>query len=189
LCALVLGCLIEININRINSIHIPIISFVVIGMYTVLTFIGKYIKHIWKFAAVALSVCFICFITFYFTEYRTKISASFEDGVGDAVARAMELCDDTEPVHIDAYINYAKILYYSKMPADVYRDTVVYTNYPSAYLALSSCGNFIFELPDTSEDCVFVVSERNIDEFVQAGWTVERYGHSAVAYRNAAKNN
>jgi hypothetical protein len=183
ICALVLGCLIEININRINCIHIPMISFIVIGIYTILNFVGKYFKHVWKLAAAALSVCFICFISFYFTEYRTQISASFEEGVGDAVVRAMELSNDAEPVHIDSYINYAKILYYSKIPADVYRDTVVYTNYPSAYLSLSSFGNFIYELPDTSEDCIYVVAERNIDDFLNAGWTVEQYGHSAVAYK------
>jgi 4-amino-4-deoxy-L-arabinose transferase-like glycosyltransferase len=182
LCALVLGCLIEMNVNRINSIHIPVISFIVIGMYVIISFAAKYIKYARELAAVALSVCFVCFMIFYFTEYRAHISSDFQEGIGESVERAIELSDGSEPIHIDAYINYAKILYYGKIPADEYRDTVVYTNYPSAYLALSSCGNYVFELPDTSKDCIYVLTEKSIDDFVKAGWTVEQYAHSAVAY-------
>jgi hypothetical protein len=183
ICAFFLGCLIEMNVNRINSIHIPLIIFIVIGMYQVLNFASRYIKHIWKLGAIALGGCFICFMTFYFTEYRKNIGEYFQEGVGEAVERAEKLSGDTDIIYIDAYINYAKILFYGKVPADVYHDTVVYKNYPAAYLSVASFGSYVLELPDTSRDGVYVLTEQNVDAFVQAGWTVEQYGHAAVAYR------
>lgn len=182
-CAVFLGCLIEININRINCIHIPVITFIVIGICLILELAEKLFCHIWSLAAAAILVCFVFFSGFYFTEYRENIGAIFQEGAGESLERAIYIAGTDEDIHIDSSINYSKILFYGKLPVTIYRDTVVYTNFPNAYLSISSCGNYIFEIPDISGDCIYVITESRVQEFENAGWNVERYGHCAVAYR------
>jgi len=182
-CAVFLGCLIEININRINCIHIPVITFIVIGMCQILGLSEKLFRHIWKLAAAALLVCFVFFAGFYFKEYRENIGIIFQEGIGESLEHATDLAGTAGDIHVDSYINYSKILFYSKLPVTTYRDTVVYTNFPNAYLSVSTCGNYIFEIPDTSADCIYVITESHIKEFEDAGWDIEQYGHCAVAYK------
>lgn len=182
-CAVFLGCLVESNINRINCIHIPIITFVAIGICQALGFVQKRFRHIRELAAAAILICFASFAGFYFTEYRQNIGLLFQEGVSESLDRSINLANADEKIHVDSHVNYAKVLFYSKLPVTEYRETVVYTNFPSAYLSVSSCGNYIFEAPDTSSDCIYVLTEAYIQEFKEAGWKVEQYGHSAVAYR------
>jgi hypothetical protein len=186
-CAAVLGCLIPVNINRINCIHLPIISFIVIGIYLVLNYIKKYFKYIFAASYAALAVCFACFMIFYFTVYRDNIGREFHEGLDTSLDRALVLCEseDNEDniIYIDDAIKHPKIMFYTQIPTDVYQETIVYTNYPSPYLSAGSFAGYIFEAPDVSKDCIYILSEENIDDFLKDGWTVEIYGHTAVAYR------
>jgi 4-amino-4-deoxy-L-arabinose transferase-like glycosyltransferase len=186
-CAVAFGCCIEVNINRINSIHLPIISFISIGIYLVLNCIKKYFKYIFKVAYIGLAVCFICFMFFYFTVYRNNIGREFNEGLETSLARADFICKSADSednmIYIDNAIKHSKIMFYTKVPNNVYRETVVYSNYPSPYLSAASFANYVFEVPDASKNCVYILTEENIDTFVQEGWTIEQYGHTAVAYR------
>jgi hypothetical protein len=185
--SVILGCLIEVNINRINSIHIPVICFIVTGIYLVTDFPGRYAKYIQGAAAILMTVCFVFFMRFYFTEYSDNIGKEFCDGLAQSLERGEALTADINngesTVHIDSFIKHSKVLFYSQTPVDVYMDTVTYTNYPDPYLSVSAFADYVFEEPDTSKDCVYILSESNIGTFEQAGWTVERYGHTAVAYK------
>jgi hypothetical protein len=124
---------------------------------------------------------------FYFTEYSDNIGKEFCDGLAQSLERGEALTADINngesTVHIDSFIKHSKVLFYSQTPVDVYMDTVTYTNYPDPYLSVSAFADYVFEEPDTSKDCVYILSESNIGTFEQAGWTVERYGHTAVAYK------
>lgn len=182
-CAIFLGCLIEINVNRINCIHIPVITFVVIGLSQLLGLTEKLFCHVWKLAGAAILICFVFFANFYFTEYRENISVIFQEGIDKSLERAADLAAEGEDIHVDSHINYSKILFYGRLPVTTYRDTVVYANYPNAYLSVDNCGNYIFEIPDTSKDCIYVITEAQIQEFAASGWNVEQYAHSAVAYK------
>ncbi len=184
-CAVFLGCLVEININRINCIHIPVITFIVIGICQILKLFERLFRSIWLPAGLSILVCFAFFASFYFTEYSENIGVMFQEGVGEACERTAAIADADDYIHVDSDITYSRILFYSKIPVTTYIDTVVYTNFPSAYLSVSSFGNFIFETPDITNDCIYILTEEHISEFEEAGWSVEQYGHAAVAYRQS----
>lgn len=187
LCAAFLGCLIGVNVNRINCIHLPVILFVAIGIYVTMSFLMGRLKKYSKvvpvvFAAIGC-VCFLRFEYFYFTEYKENIGNIFQEGLGDAVDYAMELADDEEKIFVDSVFLYPKILFYSKIPVTEYLNTVEYVNYPSEFLSLYSCGQFYFGIPEEiSEGQICIIPSEDADIYGEKGWKIMQFGCAAVAY-------
>ena len=82
-------------------------------------------------------------------------------------------------------VKFSNVLFFSKEPVDEYLGTVKYKNYPDAFLQVESFGRFRFgidiETPDTDNIYVLEASE-DLTEFYTNGFTIENYGHFAVAY-------
>lgn len=184
LCSVLLGCTIEVNVNRINAIHIPMILFIIMGLCGVLSFLEKRLRfrYAWHTALAALLLCFICFESFYFTSYREKIGVFFQEGLEESVEYAMTLAGEDKDIYIAPGINHSKILYYSRMPVTEYLENIEYANEQGSYLKLVSCGQFYFHLPDIPKGAVGIIPEDSIAEFVEAGWRIEQFGHTAVVY-------
>ena len=154
--AVILGCLINVNINRINCIHIPIITFIGIGLYAICSFVERYFKPITLIVCGAMLVCFVSFEMYYYTEYRKLINWQFQASAEEKILDAMERAGEDETIYIDPNINYAKILYYSHMPVQEFLDTVEYSNYPYMYLAVSTMGRFVFDIENAPKDAIKV---------------------------------
>jgi len=189
LCAVVLGSLITVNFNRINCIHIPISIFIGLGLYLVSELPGrifagkrfsgklKFLRHADVLVYVLITVCFICFESYYFTTFRLKIAKEFQEGLGDSVAYAMQLADD-DTIYVEDGFIYSKILYYSRIPAPEYKATVTYKE-----SRVSTFGQFYVE-PETFPDTgVCIILPRSVKQFEENGWTVKEFGYSAVAYK------
>ncbi len=185
LCAVFLGCLIEVNVNRINCIHLPIILFLVIGLYQTLNFLQKYLKYIWHCAVGLLLACFLCFEIFYFTDYKEQIGILFQEGLGDSVAYAMSLAKEsgeTKEIYVAADFNHSKILYYSRIPVTEYLEQIQYAEEHTSFLVPLSCGPFHFQYAKIPDGQIAIISEDAVPDFEAAGWQVQQFGHTAVAY-------
>lgn len=143
-CTLLLGCMISVNANRINSIHIGIVGFCGIGLYLFIKYLGKEFAHIGELLAAVFCAAFFLFTKFYFTEYEENISVTFNQGLGEAVEYVKEAFPEEE-VHVSASFSHSLILFYDKTPVQEYMDTVQYSNYPSPYLAAKSFGRYRFD--------------------------------------------
>ncbi len=186
LCAIFLGCLVSVNANRINCIHLPIILFIAIGLYLVMQFLTGLLKKYGSFVPIVFAgitlICFFRFEYFYFTTYRENIGSMFHEGLEDAVHYAMNLAGDDQEISVDFSFSYTKILFYSKLPVTEYLDTVQYANYPSAFLTLRSCGPFRFGVSEAVPGQICIIPSNCSEAFRAEGWQVEQFGHAAVAY-------
>ena len=174
-----LGLCIRVNINRVNSLWLPMIITAAIGIW----FLCKSINlKLLVVPFIIYSTLFINFEEYYFTDYKQEIAGSFCEGLEDAVEEAVSL---NRIVYVTSTASYARILFYSKQDVNEYINTVQYTNYPSAFLDVSSFGRFCFyfDLNALDPSGVYLV-DSSVDSsyFINAGFTVKSFGHYTVAY-------
>ncbi len=180
LAGLILGVLISVNINRVNSLWLPVIIISATGIWYICRLLNMKLLIA---AFVIYSILFIRFENYYFTEYKQEIAGYFCDGLEDAVNEAVS--HEGKIINVTQSANYARILYYSKQDVNEYIDTVQYTNYPSPYLDVSSFGrfNFYFDVNNLSKDEVYLTDAGiNTGIFTDAGFTVKSFGYYTVAY-------
>lgn len=140
--AAILGLSIQdVNVNRINSLYIPLIVLIALGMEEVL----RRLRYPWirLMAACMILICFSGFVHYYFTYYPNRISYEFDEGLDEALAFAQEIQEGTEK-QIVCDVSYSKILFYTQMPPDVFCETVKWENYPDNFLRPLSCQGFRF---------------------------------------------
>lgn len=184
LTAFALGTLIDVNVNRINCIHISIIIFMAVGICRTLNLLRRDLKYITEVAVIALCALFLFFEKFYFGVYAKDIGRIFQDGIENAVYRAQELSDDGDTIYVGEGIMYPKILAFSTLSPTEYMETVEYTNYPDAFLDISQCGNFVFNTPLEGDDGIYIIDlTKQTESCVDMGYTVEQFGNMAVVYK------
>lgn len=172
------GVTIDVNVNRVNTLWVPMVLLAALGMRWLCSFDVR-----WLLAPLLIyTALFIGFQRYYFTQYaqdtRWHFGAGLEQAVDAALAREGE-------IRTVRGANYARVLFYSGQDPAEYRDTVMYSNYPSAFLDVESFGRFRFltDLGEPERGCVYLVEQGAwADALTQAGFAVERYGYYAVAY-------
>lgn len=130
------------NINRVNSIYLPLIIFTAYG----LSELFKSKKQI-ICAALAYAICFCGFSIQYFgEEYRNNIATEFYSSFGEAVKKADDISKNKSDIYVTANVNmpYIYALFYTETPPKDFVNTVKYTNPGSQFQQVESFKNFKF---------------------------------------------
>ena len=99
----------------------------------------------------------------------------------------MESAGDDGIIYCASGANYARVLFYSEQDSVEYRNTVQYTNYPSAFLDVSSFGRFRFSFDASSPQVLdpqgtyLLDSSYDSSVFEQAGYSLQFYDYFVVA--------
>ena len=140
---------IDVNINRINMLFLPVIWFSAYGLWRVLRFSGRRFPEILTVVLATAAVFSIIFgfLTFeyrYNTETRSALSMRFFTGLGEAIGYAKSL--DTDTVYITDSVNapYIYALFYGRIPPDVFDETVVYLNPDGAFRQVERFAEYRF---------------------------------------------
>ena len=181
-----LGCLINVNVNRINCIHLSILLLATLGLTNLLRLLKKDFPFVSFAVFIVYSILFLSFEKFYFNTYSENIGMMFQDGLEESVNYAMELSEQTgrETIYVSPEFIYSKVLFYSRLSAEEYTNTVEYSNYPSAYMNINSAGAFVFSFSTYSPDGIYIISADSSASYESAGYTVEQFKNTAVAYYN-----
>ena len=177
--AVILGCLISANINRINILFIPLIYFAARG--------AELICSRWKLAKITVlaiyAAMFISFENYYFTDYAKTIPYYFCSGLESAV----EAVEDREgTVYLPDNVFHSQIMYASEISPYEYAETVEYQYYPAAYLKAKSFGRyeFGFDSSKPDEEAIYIIAPgENREAFEKSGFTMERHGVYTLAYK------
>lgn len=173
--------LVKINVNKVNIMLIPLMIIVALGVYFVcsLSF-----RHVLTAVAAVYLLLFAGFEHYYFTEYSEECKLHFDYGFEEALDVAME---KGEQVYMEQSTFYPKVLFYSQMPVDEFRDCVQYYYYPSAYLVAVEFGRFSLWAdpyrPDESGAYV-LHSDADFGILAESGFRFEEYGLFTVAYKD-----
>ncbi len=168
--------------NKLNLLHIPMITFTAIGIYRLTRVISE--KFLYVVVGVYI-VAFACFEYVYFTDYQEAVSEEFNAGVIEATEYAMTLTEDT--ICVTDKIYHSQLMYASKIPTPEYVDSVVYSNYSEIWLEAESFGQFKFMKkdipPDTTLADVYIWQIEDADIFKDAGFMVEEFDNFIVAFK------
>lgn len=168
---LVLIC--EPNINRINICFIPIIYYVVKGIYISVQNKKMYL-YIISFMYVAFFMLFIYkYINQDFNEYGT-----FEAGLEEAIQYVDTIND--KPIYITNKIksNYIYVLFYTKYNTNNFVDTVQYLDNNVEFRVVKSFGKFNFQIEkkfDIIKDNVYVLKKEEKERYNLDGYSVKEF--------------
>lgn len=183
-----LTLLVSVNINRANSIMIPIILIAVYGLYEVINLIGSNLV-LWIVAIVYL-ILFANFTQAYFKNYNNDAGYAFSLGFEEAMEFAMNHASDSSMIYVTPSVSQARVMFYSKIPVDEYINTVVYNNYPGAFVGTDSFGKFcmnfdIYNSINIDTEGIYILDTgTDISFLIQAGFEVQQYGYYIVAIHN-----
>lgn len=177
LAGLLLGALIHVNVNRVNIIFLPLILLAAEGF----DWLCEHFKPTFLLVEAVYLIFFAFFCRYYFTDYRDQISVSFGKGLTEAV----EAVSDFEgTVVLSEDIHYPKILLLTETPAQEFIDTVVYRNYPAAFLSPLQYGRWRWGIDPSAldPDAAYIFSVRtDASPFRDAGYSLTQYGVYTLA--------
>lgn len=176
---ILLGLLVDANINRVNILFIPMILTAALGVYYLCSLIDlRYLI----LPGLFYLVLFLGFEHYYFTEYRQLLDSHFCRGLGSAVEEAVSY---EGTVYFSRGLTHPRILFFTREPVTEYIDTVEYYNYPSAFLDARSFGRYSFEFDPAApdRDATYVLSPgTDLTAFEQMGFTMHVHGNYTVAH-------
>lgn len=179
-----LTLMVTVNVNRANSLMIPVILIAAYGLYEILELTSYKFIYI---AAAAYLWLFGNFIQGYFQLYNEEAGYAFCTGLEEAMDFAMDNTSSNSKIYITPSASHSRIMFYSKIPVDEYIDTVVYNNYPSAFMSAGSFGRFCmdFDLYNNLDTAGVYILDTGVDTgyLVQSGFKVNQFGYYIVAYK------
>ena len=163
---------------------IPVILIAAYGLYEILELTSYKFIYI---AAAAYLWLFGNFIQGYFQLYNEEAGYAFCTGLEEAMDFAMDNTSSNSKIYITPSASHSRIMFYSKIPVDEYIDTVVYNNYPSAFMSAGSFGRFCmdFDLYNNLDTAGVYILDTGVDTgyLVQSGFKVNQFGYYIVAYK------
>lgn len=178
----ILTCLLiaNLNVNKSNSLHFFTLILLTVGIKETFVIFKNYLI-VPKAIVCIYALFFIFFSSFYFGSYNEQISNSFRYGVQDAVKYVKN--HNYDNICVDSSIYYPQILFYDQTPNDVFKKTVKYSNYPSAFLNVKEFGNYKFGIDyyNLEDDKVYITSNDKKDVFISNGYNVVEFKNYLVA--------
>ena len=111
LAGILLCGMIEVNVNRMNAIHIPILLLIAYGLYLLCQKFST-----WAKASIVLlyGIFFALFSVQYFSVYNTTISTDFREGLRQSVVYAQAVREDA-PLHISQDAYFSQVLLFAQV--------------------------------------------------------------------------
>lgn len=181
LCGAVLGCVIDGNVNRLNYLHFPLIICAVLGIRAACMRVGKRIKWLPAVLAAVYAISFSLFMGFYLTDYQSMIASWYDIGLEPAHAYAQSLTDGE--ICVSDAISYPKILFYGQIEPDTFRDTVVWSGEPSAFMGMKAVERYRFGVDEASlKESVCLMKANEIGDILPEGTQVKFFDCVAVTW-------
>lgn len=185
LTSLLMSSIMSANINRLNVIFIPIIYFVIIGVFSVV----ETMRHL-RFPIITMYAAMsVMFIFNYFGPYQEQIGQNFYYGFGEAIQCAEK--QDSEHIYITNSVNapYIYVLFYNNTDPHEYINTVQKKNPGQAFEQVSEFDKYLFTNIDCknldSKACYIIKSSyaaNVLENYSDA--KIQSYGGYSVVYFN-----
>lgn len=169
------------DINRENSIFIPLIYFLTIGIYNVIVNLKK--SYIVIF--IMYFTCCTSFINYYFKTYPSVISMTFNESLIDAINYASTKTNNTVDITGDCNMPYIYVLFGERVNTHDFISSVVYSNSSLYYKSVLSFGRYCFGINynNINSNYVYVIKNSSIEIFLKKGFAIHKFKNYSVAYR------
>lgn len=179
----IMGCMIDGNINRLNFLHMPIILCIVLGIAGVCKWLSARgrLRVLCAGVAAAYALSFALFTGYYFTDYQNDVGVYFDAGLDEALAYAKTLTQGE--IVVSNEIIYPKILFYGQIEPETFRETVVWRGEPGAFMRIDTVEGYRFGVSEKDmTDGVCIVKAGEIENGLPQGAKAEGFGSVAVVH-------
>lgn len=134
---------IDVNVNRMNMIFLPLIWYQGRGICALCRLFGRGRRLAETAAAALVTLSAVLMTCFYFTSYSRTLAPLFFDGLGGAISCAASFGED---VWVTQRVNmpYIYVLFYRQIPPEQFIDEVDYVNPQGAFRQVQSMGRWHF---------------------------------------------
>lgn len=142
--SVLMACVTNVNINRINVIFYPLILLTAVGFM----WLYRKLRVAGILSAIVFTLFFGAFANEYFRNFPDRIALDFNNSLGEAIQYASE--QSTGDIYIQDAINmpYIFVLFYEKINPYDFLESVVYDNPGEAFQQVSAFGRYQFSKPD-----------------------------------------
>ncbi len=168
-CSVILGLMSHVNINRLNIIFIPILYFVVLGIFEVFEMLKPEFQKNYKYLIMGFySLLFVFFAGYYSFFFREDIKSEFSYGLKDAIQFA-ENRNQTDSINVTTQtINmpYIYVCFYNHLNPDEFRKTVKYTSNTihAEFRGVERIGRYTFGTNLLNSNTIHILSEGEMKE-------------------------
>lgn len=156
--SLAMMLILDVNINRINIIWIPLFLSACHGIETIIERIPRFRFPL----SVLYTASYLCFIFYYPIKWcRDDINPSFFQGFEECVDYIKD--KEAADIYVTPKGNYTLVLYYSEFDTREYIRTVEFYNPGSAFENPKSFANYHFYLPTTIEEGNLYIVQKTDD--------------------------
>lgn len=178
---ILMGCMIDGNINRLNFLHFPIILCIVLGIARLTAWLKGKWRLLGGVIAAAYAVSFVLFTGYYFTDFQEKLGPAYDAGLEEALAYAKSVTDGE--IVVSNEIIYPKILFYAQIEPKTFRETVVWRGEPGAFMRIDTVDRYRFGVNDASmTQGVCIVKAQELEGGLPEGAQAQVFGHVAVVH-------
>ncbi len=164
LSSILLGVTSHININRINIIFIPLLYFVIHGIFEVKEMLKPSLQKNYKFLVIGLySMYFLLFGGYYLTFFKEKVAADFPYGLKEAIQFADKI-NENDTINITTNsikMPYIYVCFYNKINPDEFRSSVRYdvSSFITGFRTVKSLGRYTFGTNKNVKNTIHIVSK------------------------------
>ena len=162
--SIILTCICDPNINRINIIMIPIIYYTIIGIYLIVNNRKKVAIGI----AILYTISFGLFINKYFKQ-DCDTYGTFASDLQEVMEYAKDIASEpNKKVYITNKINYIFVLYYTQFDTNDYVKTVDYEDEYVEFRQVNSFGNYYLKSIDeikNEENNAYVIRKEDLEKY------------------------
>lgn len=162
--SIILTCICDPNINRINIIMIPIIYYTIIGIYLIVNNRKKVAIGI----VILYIISFGLFINKYFKQ-DCDTYGTFASDLQEVMEYTKEIASEpNKKVYITNKINYIFALYYTQFDTNDYVKTVDYEDENVEFRQVNSFGNYYLQSIDeikNEENNAYVIRKEDLEKY------------------------
>lgn len=176
-----LGSLTNPNINRINTIFIPLIFITAMGI----NYITRNIKSLYLPIIILYLISFSMFSFNYFTVYPKETEQIFFESFGEAINFASEKQDSRIYVTEQVNMPYVYVLFYQKINPEIFNSSVKYYNPGQNFQLVKSFDRYEFGIKDINklENAVYVIHNSEEGKFDQNDFVFKKFKYYSVVTR------
>lgn len=182
--ALFLGTVVNVNITRINSIHLCIVVYTAIGFICFINMLRMEYRWIMCILLVGIIYLFVSFEVYYTGEYEQYVGYEFQSGVEDALLYAEQLAEEynNQSININQ-IAYPKVLLFGKVSPEMFQNSAQYTEYPAAFLHPLRIDKYNFDIEPSGEKGIYLLQNFSNTDYAKMGYSVRKFEHIEVLYK------
>ena len=168
LCSVVLGITSHVNINRVNIIFIPLLYFVVLGVFDVLDMLKAEYKRNYKYLIIGLySLLFVLFCGYYGSIFKENIKNDFSFGLKEAIQFA-EKQNNVDRINVTTRtINmpYIYVCFYNHLDPAEFRKSVRYSKKTinAEFRVVEQLGRYSFGTNLSDLKSIHILSREEMD--------------------------